>query len=167
MTNARQDLMSALDEVEKLFSGPRVVGFTPLLRDLSAFATREQGYPPYNIIKDGDDRWYLEIACAGFSTSEVKVEVSEGLLSVKGHSNVVEKMSREYVYRGLARRDWEVSIRLGDHIVVEEPIMQHGMLTIPLQREIPEAKKPRVLEVREVPVQNDGPPVLSSVKVED
>lgn len=145
-----RELLAMLDDLDRLFGGARVVGFRPLFDELQSLARSEQNFPPHNIVKTQDDRWFVEIACAGFTAADIDIEVSDGHLHVVGSSNLAEKASAEYLHRGIARRDWNLSFRLGEHVEVEEPIMQDGMLVIPLQRVVPEEKQPRKITIREV-----------------
>ena len=118
------------------------------------------GYPPCNIIQTDEDHWLIEIACAGFSAADVEVEEHSGVLHVRGRSNLAERAGDNYLHRGLARRDFNKQIRLGEHVHVSgSPIMQHGVLCVSLEREVPEAQRPKRFTVEDVPSHGNQDPV--------
>ncbi len=134
-----------LDDFEQIFSHPGILGFSPFVRELrEVVAKKPSGYPPRNIIRTGDDTWMLECALAGFAPHEVEVEEHDGYVKVRGHSTLAENAGMEYVHQGMARRDFELSIKLGEHVKVDRehpPIMQNGVLVVQFFRLIPEAQK--------------------------
>ena len=105
-------------------------------------------YPPYNILKHGEDTYQLEIAVTGFDTSEITVEIDQDQLIVKGERKAVEDAETEYLHRGLAARSFTRSWTLAEHMIVGEGRIKNGVLTIELTREVPEALKPRVLKLK-------------------
>ncbi len=146
----KQDLMDMFDTIEAIFSHPGLLGFTPLVADLRHAVNTKAGYPPRNVIKTGDDSWILEVAVSGFSPDDIDVEVDNGHLNISGQSCTTDSDKVEYLYQGLARRNFKFTIRLGEHVNVSKkypPFMQHGMLMINLEREIPEALKPKKFDV--------------------
>jgi molecular chaperone IbpA len=105
-------------------------------------------YPPYNILKHGEDTYQLEIAVTGFDKSEITVEIDQDQLVVKGERKAVEDAETEYLHRGLAARSFTRSWTLAEHMIVGEGRIKNGVLTIELTREVPEALKPRVLKLK-------------------
>jgi len=106
------------------------------------------GYPPHNIIKDGENRFELVLAVAGFSTDEIKITVENNKLAVDGIKNEeVFTNEREYLYRGLAFRNFRREFQLTDYIEVENAEFKDGLLTIRLIRNVPEKLKPKVIEI--------------------
>jgi len=105
-------------------------------------------YPPYNILKHGEDTYQLEIAVTGFDKSEITVEIDQDQLVVKGERKAVEDAKTEYLHRGLAARSFTRSWTLAEHMIVGEGRIKNGVLTIELTREVPEALKPRVLKLK-------------------
>ncbi len=103
-------------------------------------------YPPYNIEKTADDAWRISIAVAGFSEDELNVEVRENALVVAA-KKVVEEGERTYLHRGIATRAFERRFHLADHVRVTGASHINGMLNIDLAREVPEALKPRRIEI--------------------
>jgi molecular chaperone IbpA len=125
------------------------IGFDRMARLVDA-ASRVDGaalaYPPYNIEKTGEDAYRLTMAVAGFSPDEVDVTVQESSLLVTGKSKKDEDEGR-YLHRGIARRAFERRFSLADHIKVVGASLDHGMLHVDLVREVPEAAKPRKIEI--------------------
>jgi molecular chaperone IbpA len=105
-----------------------------------------QSYPPYNIIKRDDDHYELEVAVAGFTLDEIDVEVDKNQLIIRGeHKRDEDEV--EYLHRGLAYRSFEKSLTLGEYMQVGEASIKDGVLKIGITRVIPEALKPRKIQV--------------------
>ncbi len=134
--------------------------FSPLFRSTIGFdrlaclldsATRVDdsdavAYPPYNIEKTGDDAYRLTMAVAGFSRDEIDITLQENSLTVTGKAKNGENGGR-YLHRGIARRAFERRFSLADHIKVVGANLDNGMLHVELVREVPEAMKPRKIEI--------------------
>ena len=104
-------------------------------------------YPPYNIEKTADDAWRISIAVAGFSDEDLSVEVRENSLIVSASKPEEGDEDRTYLHRGIANRAFERRFALADHVRVSGASHVHGMLNIDLVREVPEALKPRRIEI--------------------
>ena len=135
----------------------RAIDFSPLYRSVVGFdrvadllqtatADAATGYPPYNIERVEDNAYRVEIAVAGFKPEELNIEVKENLLTVEGRKAANDE-ARRYLHRGLAERDFERKFQLADYVVVENADLADGLLSISLKREIPEALKPRRIEI--------------------
>ncbi len=105
-----------------------------------------QTYPPYNIEKTADDAWQIQIAVAGFTDEELSVEQRESALIVTARK-AEEDERRTFLHRGIATRAFERRFALADHVRVTEATHVNGMLNISLVREVPEALKPRRIEI--------------------
>jgi molecular chaperone IbpA len=105
------------------------------------------GYPPYNIEKTGEDSYRIVMAVAGFSEAELSITQKEGELLVTGQSQPGAEAEKEYLYRGIAGRNFERHFQLADHVKVTGAKLANGLLTIDLQREIPEEKRPRSIPI--------------------
>jgi len=136
----------------------RTVDFTPLYRSLVGFDRLAQqleqaksesasNWPPYNIESTGEDAWRIELAVAGFKTDELNLEVNQNLLTVTGRKTANDDGERRYLHRGLAERDFERRFQLADYVIVTNAALENGLLTIDLKRELPEAMKPRRIEI--------------------
>ena len=124
------------------------VGFDRLAGLLEAAAKAESagGYPPYNIESVGDQAYRVEIAVAGFKPEELDVQVKENLLTVVGKKAANDEGKR-YLHRGLAERNFERRFQLADYVVVTDAQLADGLLTISLERQLPEALKARRIQI--------------------
>jgi molecular chaperone IbpA len=124
------------------------IGFDRLMR-LADAATRVDsagGYPPYNIEATGENAYRLTMAVAGFGPEDLDITVKENELLVSGRSKKDEDAAK-YLHRGIARRAFERHFQLADHIKVAGASLANGLLHVDLVREIPEAMKPRKIEI--------------------
>ena len=103
-------------------------------------------YPPYNIEKTAEDAYRISIAVAGFTPNELSVEVKDGALYITARK-APEAGDKTYLHRGIATRAFERRFALADHVRVSGAVHEHGMLHIDLLREVPEAMKPRRIEI--------------------
>lgn len=125
------------------------VGFdqiTDMMDRIMSNDTNNQTYPPYNIEKTADDSWRISIAVAGFSDEDLNVEVKENALHVTANRSE-DETERNYVHRGIATRAFNRRFHLADHVKVTGASHENGMLHIDLIREVPEALKPRRIEI--------------------
>ena len=118
-------------------------------RVMSTEAT-QTSYPPYNIEKTGDQAWRISLAVAGFSDEDLTVELRENALLVSGRKPN-EDGERAYLHRGIATRAFDRRFHLADHVRVTGASHQNGMLHVDLVREVPEALKPRRIEISKSP----------------
>jgi molecular chaperone IbpA len=124
------------------------VGFDRVFNLLdSAAGQAANGYPPYNIEKSGDDAYKIVMAVAGFSEAELNVTQKENELLVTGQTAPEGEGEKQFLYRGIAGRNFERRFQLADHVKVSGAKLANGLLTIELQREIPEEKKPRTVSI--------------------
>lgn len=123
------------------------IGFDRLARNLeTAYRADAGGYPPYNIEVLGQDSYRISMALAGFTASDLDIEVKENVLRVTGEKKDAEGES-VFLHRGIANRSFERSFQLADYVRVENAELKDGMLHIELVREIPEAMKPRRIPI--------------------
>lgn len=136
------------------------IDLTPLYRTMVGFdrmasmidqASRldgTQGYPPYNIERVEDNAFVIEIAVAGFTEDDLDIETKEGTLTVAGKRGEDENAEgREFLHRGIAQRSFIRRFQLADHVLVTGASLDHGVLRIDLERELPEEKKSRKIEI--------------------
>jgi molecular chaperone IbpA len=116
-----------------------------LLEDNSRWAGEEHSYPPYNIERTGDDRYQIALAVAGFSPEDITITAEQNVLTVEGRKP--EKAEHQYLYRGISARPFRRVFNLADHVQVTSATFQNGLLKIDLVREVPEAMKPRRIEI--------------------
>ena len=123
------------------------VGFDRVFDMLDSVVSQgSQGYPPYNIEKSGDDTYRIVMAVAGFSEAELNITQKEEELLVTGKCQPGTE-EKEYLYRGIAAREFERRFQLADHVKVVGAGLANGLLTIELRREIPEEKKARAIRI--------------------
>lgn len=125
------------------------VGFdrmADLLDRVMSQDTSAPSYPPYNIEKTGEDAYRISIAVAGFTEAELGVEQRETELVVTARK-AKDETQRSYLHRGIATRAFEKRFQLADHVRVTGALHENGMLHIDLVREVPEALKPRQIEI--------------------
>lgn len=124
------------------------IGFDRLASALeSANRADAGGYPPYNIELTGEDQYRITMAVAGFTADEIEIETKDNLLKVQGHKSA-DVADRTYLHRGIANRDFERTYQLADYVRVDGADLKDGLLHIDLVREVPEAMKPRRIEIR-------------------
>ena len=128
---------------------PYAVGFDRMFDQLNRYVDNNAtstGFPPYNIRKEGDYNYTIEMALAGFGKKDIEVEVTEGTLSVRSVKENAEDDST--VYRGISYRKFDRKFTVADDVVVNGASLENGMLTIDLERVVPEAKKPRLIDIK-------------------
>ena len=129
------------------------VGFDRPMRLLdemsNALMGRNTSFPPYNIKQVGDDRYQIEMAVAGFSKKELKIELANNQLTVEGsQESSADSAEDNYLYKGIAARQFRQSFALEDHVKVLGSELKDGVLKIDLERQIPQEKKPRSIEIK-------------------
>jgi molecular chaperone IbpA len=125
------------------------VGFDRLFNMLEDDGWRmasEQNYPPYNIERTGEDSYEVTLAVAGFSPEEVTITAEQNVLTVEGRK--ADKTERDYLYHGISARAFRRQFNLADYVKVTGATFDNGLLQIRLVREIPEAMKPRRIEIK-------------------
>ncbi|MET3972667.1 molecular chaperone IbpA [Bradyrhizobium sp. S3.9.1] len=137
----------------------RTADFSPLFRsaigfdrlfDLAEAAQRagEESYPPYNIERLDENRFQISVALAGFKPDEVDLTVEQNVLTLESRKS--DKEERTFLHRGISARNFKRQFTLADHVEVKGASFENGLLVIDLQREIPEAKKPRRIAINGV-----------------
>jgi len=126
------------------------IGFDHLagLIEKASHADKQSSYPPYNVELLAEDRYRITMATAGFTDNELEIESKQNTLVVTGTKTTINKnSSRKFLHQGIAERNFERKFQLGDHVKVIGAFMEHGLLHIDLEREIPEALKPRKIAI--------------------
>ena len=143
------DLMRDLNRV--------AIGFEPTIRRLhdvqNSFTTSSNGYPPYDLEAVSENHYRITLAVAGFTEQDIDIEVKDDQLSISGE--IKDKPDVQYVFKGIANRAFTRIFHLADHVRISDATLANGLLTIDLIREIPEALKPRKIEI-------NGPKVIDA-----
>ena len=130
---------------------PYAVGFDRMFDNLNRYVDnnqQSQGFPPYNIRKEGDYNYAIEMALAGFGKKDIEIEVKDGTLAVRSTKENETDTDDNQLYRGISYRKFDRKFTLSEDIVVQEASLENGMLTINLERIVPEEKKSRLIEVK-------------------
>ena len=139
----------------------RTYDFTPLYRHFVGFdrmaslidaaaqsANVGQSYPPYNVVKLDEDSYRIEMAVAGFESTDIDIESHENVLTITAkREGGPDNDAVDYLHRGIAERGFERRFQLADHVIVENAQLSNGLLIISLKRELPEALKPRKIAI--------------------
>lgn len=119
-----------------------------LLDQVGGSADGGQSYPPYNIERTGENAYRVTVAVAGFAEPELFLEVRENTLTIRGEKQASkEQAAGEVLYQGIAARAFERRFQLADYVQVKGASLENGLLHVDLEREIPEAKKPRQIAI--------------------
>ena len=150
-SKAVANIWDHLNQFDRHLLTPYAVGFDRVFDRLGDYAMNQAtstGFPPYNIRKEGDTKFTIELALAGLTRDDLEVEVSDGVLSVSTKAKKEEAEGVELLHRGISFRQFTRKWTLADDIVVNEAKMENGMLLIDLERIIPDEKKPRFIKIK-------------------
>lgn len=142
--------MNTLYLTQKDFlNDPFFIGFDTLFDKISGFSSNQTtNYPPYSLVKQGEDVYLIELAVAGFKKEEIDVEHRDGTLTISSKvGDEAPEQERKYLHRGIAKRSFTKKYTLADTIVVEYASMEDGVLTVRLRNVVPEEKKPKKITV--------------------
>lgn len=130
--------------ITSVFSDQFFLGFTDQLMRWETL-NKKGNFPPYNLIKEGKDNFRIELAIAGYSKEEIDIQLEVDVMTIVG---VKDASDANFIHHGIAGREWTQSFVLGEHIIVKEAILKDGLLTIKLEREVPEALKAKTIKVQ-------------------
>jgi molecular chaperone IbpA len=141
--------MNAITRFDTQSLNRALIGFDQLFNNVERrFANQVQNnYPPYNVLKHDDNHFEIEIAVAGFEKEDIKIEVDQDQLIIKGQ-RLKDDDSDKYLHRGLAARDFERSWTLAEYMEVGDAELTNGILSVKLTRIVPEALKPRLIAIK-------------------
>ena len=151
-----QAIANIFDHFDRNLLTPYAVGFDRVFDRLNNYVVHQNhmtptGFPPYNIRKDGDYNFVIELALAGLSKDDLEVEVADGTLTVRSVEPKHEEDDGGYpelLHRGISFRKFTRSWTLADDVVVNDAKMKDGMLTIHMEHVVPEEKKPRKISIK-------------------
>ena len=122
--------------------------FDRLLGPSTQHVTNSQGYPPYNIRKDGETKYFIELAIAGLKEEDLEVSLQSQILNIRSKKeDSGSEETTNYVHRGIAKRSFQRSFTLSDDVVVKGCGLVNGMLTVELEKVIPEEKRARLIPI--------------------
>lgn len=142
-------LNSILAQFEAIHNHPGFLGFDPFLERVTTNLQHSQdSYPPHNVVydknEDDEESYIIELALAGYQEEDIKVKVEDDQLSIEGNGG---KDERKYQAKGIAQRKFRKSFTLGEYLVVRKAEFENGLLSVHIDKVIPEEKKPRVIEI--------------------
>ena len=145
-----QAISGLFDHFDRNLLTPYAVGFDRVFDRLNTYVVNQNtmtptGFPPYNIRKEGDYNYVIEMALAGLSKNDLEVEVADGTLTVRSKDK--QEDGGELVHRGISYRKFTRSWTLADDVVVNDAKMKDGMLLIHLEHGVPEEKKPQLIKI--------------------
>jgi len=125
---------------------PYTIGFDSFFNTLDSITgTDVKGYPHYNIKKLDDNKWIIELALAGFSKDDIEIEVKDNVMTINGE---LKEENNEFVYKGISSRKFSKSFTLAEFTECESAQMENGILSITLEKNIPEDKKPQKVKIK-------------------
>ena len=128
------------------------IGFDSMFNRMMNFPSTQQesGYPPYNIRKLNDNDYKIEIALAGYSRDDIELELKDSTLTVRNKTKekVINEDANGVIHKGISTRQFERAFTISEDIKVKDAELKNGLLTIELERIIPDEKKPRLIEVK-------------------
>ena len=129
---------------------PFTIGYDDVFKHFETLLEHQQpNYPPYNIVKTGDYTHCVEVALAGYSKAEVEVIVEDKTLTIKSSDTpTTDKPKDNVIHKGIAKRAFKRIFTLADDVVVNDAVLKDGLLTVELERVVPEDKKPKVIKIK-------------------
>ena len=124
---------------------PYTIGFDSFFNSLDSITGDVKGYPHYNIKKLDDNKWSIELALAGFSKDDIEIEVKDNIMNISGE---LKSEDNDYVYKGISSRKFSKSFTLAEFTECESAKMENGILSIILEKNIPEDKKPQKVKIK-------------------
>ena len=124
---------------------PYTIGFDSFFNTLDSITGDVKGYPHYNIKKLDENKWSIELALAGFSKDDIEIEVKDNMMTINGE---LKSEDNEYVYKGISSRKFSKSFTLAEFTECESAKMENGILSITLEKNIPEDKKPQKVKIK-------------------
>ena len=128
------------------------IGFDNMFNELMRVSAQQgnQNYPPYNIVKHSEDKFVIELAVAGFNEGDINITVDKNVLTIEGEQiESLEELEKqvEYVHRGISSRNFTRTFTLADHVEVIDANSKNGILSITLERKVPEELKPKKIAI--------------------
>ncbi len=146
MTNSKTLTLRSFDVPQLHKFG---IGFDNLFDELMRVSSLQtnSNYPPHNVIKTGDDTVTIEVAVAGFAEGEIDIALDKRLLTITGARSRAEDENHEYLHRGISSRDFKHTFTLAEHVEVKNATIVNGILSVYLEREVPEEAKPKSIAI--------------------
>ena len=134
------DLPSFVNQIHR-----QAIGFDQMFEKLSTLTNSKDNYPPHNLVKIDDNNFAIELAVAGFDENEITIELDKNVLTITGEQ--IKVKDAEYLHKGISSRDFTRSFPLAEHIQVGVAKVKNGILSVALERIVPEDKKPKTIAI--------------------
>jgi molecular chaperone IbpA len=146
MTNSKTLTLRSFDVPQLHKFG---IGFDNMFDELMRVTAQQtnSNYPPHNVIKTGDDTVTIEVAVAGFAEGEIDISLEKRVLTIAGARKREEDAGHEYMHRGISSRDFRHTFTLAEHVEVKSASIRDGILSVHLEREVPEEAKPKSIAI--------------------
>lgn len=136
------------------------IGFDSMFNRLEKLNDKPSGYPPHNVVKHDDNQFEIAIAVAGFKEEDLLVEQDQNVLTIAS-KDVDLNGDKEYIHKGIATRKFDKAFTLGEFIEVKKVALVDGILSVHLEKNIPEEKKPKTFKINNTPIGSSDPEFLS------
>jgi molecular chaperone IbpA len=125
------------------------IGFDNMFDELMRVTSQQtnSNYPPHNVIKTGENTVTIEVAVAGFAEGEIDISLEKRVLTIAGARKDTEDTEHEYMHRGISSRDFRHSFTLAEHVEVKTASIRNGILSVYLERTVPEEAKPKAIAI--------------------
>jgi molecular chaperone IbpA len=130
-----------------IFNNQLFLGFNNQFDRWSYLQKQSAAFPPYNLIKDDENSYRVELAIAGYSKEDLSISVEKDVLTISSSKEEDTNENEKTLHRGIAKRSWTRTFVLGEYMIVKNASMKDGMLTVSIEREIPEELKPKFIEI--------------------
>lgn len=125
------------------------VGFDNMFDEMMRITSQQaSNYPPYNVVKEAEDKFAIELAVAGFSEGEITIDLENSVLTITGNKIYDLNSTKEYLHHGISNRNFVREFTLAEHVEVKNASNENGILTIQLERIVPEDKKPKSIAIK-------------------
>jgi len=133
-------------QIETIFNDPFFLGFNDQFVRWETNKKVTSAFPPYNVIKSDQDNYIIELAVAGYEKEDINVTVDKDTLIIKSERENEDKA--DYLHKGIAKRNFTQTFTLGEYMIVKSASFENGLLTVKIEREIPDEAKPRQIKIK-------------------
>ena len=144
MTNLKY--IDPFSHINTIFNDPFFLGFNDQFVRWESNKKTASSFPPYNVKKVDEDSYTIELAVAGYDRDELEIKVEKDTLTIKSDKESDDKS--DFLHRGIAGRNFTQHFTLGEYMIVKSASLENGMLTIKIERELPEEAKPRQIKIK-------------------
>jgi molecular chaperone IbpA len=133
-------------QIQSIFNDPFFLGFNDQFVRWESNKKTTSQFPPYNVKKVDEDNYIIELAVAGYSREDLEIKVEKDTLTIKSEKEKDEKS--DFLHRGIAGRNFTQHFTLGEYMIVKSASLENGLLSINIERELPEEAKPKTIKIK-------------------